>query len=55
MSYHNGSLQVHGTGISGYAGQPIIYFYISVSDVCRSGNTFSATVDGALYGVGGYD
>lgn len=55
MSYHNGSLQVHGTGISGYAGQPNIYINISVSDVTRSGNTISATVDASLNGVGGYD
>lgn len=53
MSYHNGSLQVHGTGISGYSGQPNIYINISVSDVTRSGNTISASVNASLNGVGG--
>src|SRR5574343_72957 len=51
MAYSNGSLQIHGSGVSTFSGSPKIYITINASDVTRSGSSLECAVSASLNAI----
>lgn len=48
MAYSNNEIKIHGLGLPYYAQLPSVYISLTVSDVSRSGDTISCTVNASL-------
>lgn len=53
MAYSNNSIKIHGLGLAQFGESPTMTMSLTASDISRSGNTISCTVNATLNAMGG--